>query len=45
MMEYLVQHYWRDARIGTIGGGTLEIMKEIIIASLRIGERVLAEGR
>ncbi|MCL6612098.1 MAG: acyl-CoA dehydrogenase family protein [Peptococcaceae bacterium] len=30
MMEYPVQRYWRDARIGTIGGGTTEIMKEII---------------
>jgi len=29
-MEYPVQRYWRDARIGTIGGGTTEIMKEII---------------
>ncbi|MGB9903365.1 MAG: acyl-CoA dehydrogenase family protein [Desulfotomaculales bacterium] len=30
MMEFPVQRYWRDARIGTIGGGTTEIMKEII---------------
>lgn len=30
MMEYPVQRYWRDARIGAIGGGTTEIMKEII---------------
>lgn len=30
MMEYPVQRFWRDARIGTIGGGTTEIMKEII---------------
>lgn len=30
MMEYPAQRFWRDARIGTIGGGTTEIMKEII---------------
>lgn len=30
MMEYPVQRLWRDARVGTIGGGTTEIMKEII---------------
>lgn len=30
MMEYPVQRYWRDARLGTIGGGTTEIMKQII---------------
>lgn len=31
MMEYPVQRFWRDARIGTIGGGTTEIMKQIIV--------------
>jgi acyl-CoA dehydrogenase len=41
MMEYPVQRYWRDARIGTIGGGTSEIMNEIIAASLGLGERSL----
>lgn len=41
MMEYPVQRYWRDARIGTIGGGTSEIMKEIIATSLGLGERTL----
>lgn len=41
MIEYPVQRYWRDARIGTIGGGTSEIMKEIIAASLGLGERAL----
>jgi acyl-CoA dehydrogenase len=30
MMEYPVQRAWRDARLGPIGGGTTEIMKEII---------------
>ena len=29
-MEYPLQRFWRDARIGTIGGGTSEIMLEII---------------
>lgn len=30
MMEYPVQRHWRDARLGPIGGGTDEIMKEIV---------------
>jgi alkylation response protein AidB-like acyl-CoA dehydrogenase len=30
MMEYPIQRYWRDTRLGRIGGGTDEIMKEII---------------
>lgn len=30
MTEYLPQRAWRDARLGTIGGGTSEIQKEII---------------
>jgi acyl-CoA dehydrogenase len=30
MMEYPAQRLWRDARLGPIGGGTDEIMKEII---------------
>ena len=30
MMEYPVQRAWRDARLGPIGGGTTEMMKEII---------------
>ncbi len=30
MMEYDVQRYWRDERLGPIGGGTSEIQKEII---------------
>jgi acyl-CoA dehydrogenase len=30
MMEFQVQRAWRDARLGPIGGGTTEIMKEII---------------
>ncbi len=30
MMEYPIQRLWRDARIGTIGGGTSEVQREII---------------
>ena len=30
MMEYFVQRAWRDIRMYAIGGGTTEIMKEII---------------
>ncbi len=34
MMEYDVQRHWRDARLGPIGGGTSEIMNEIIAKGL-----------
>jgi alkylation response protein AidB-like acyl-CoA dehydrogenase len=34
MMEYPVQRYWRDIRLSRIGGGTDEIMKEIIANEL-----------
>jgi acyl-CoA dehydrogenase len=30
MMEFPVQRAWRDARLGPIGGGTTEVMKELI---------------
>jgi acyl-CoA dehydrogenase len=30
MMEFPVQRAWRDARLGPIGGGTTEVMKEVI---------------
>ncbi len=30
LMEYDAQRHWRDARLGPIGGGTDEIMREII---------------
>lgn len=30
MMEYRAQRLWRDARLGTIGGGTSQIMRELI---------------
>jgi acyl-CoA dehydrogenase len=34
MMEFDVQRHWRDARLGPIGGGTSEIMNEIIAKAL-----------
>jgi acyl-CoA dehydrogenase len=34
MMEFPAQRAWRDSRLGPIGGGTSEIMKEIIGRSL-----------
>ncbi len=34
MMEYPVQRAWRDIRIARIGGGTDEIMREVICTSL-----------
>jgi acyl-CoA dehydrogenase len=30
MSEFPVQRAWRDARLGPIGGGTTEVMKEIV---------------
>ncbi|OLO37869.1 acyl-CoA dehydrogenase [Alkalihalophilus pseudofirmus] len=36
MMEYPVQRYWRDARIQSIGGGTTQIMNEILTKRLGI---------
>lgn len=38
MMEFPVQRYWRDARIQSIGGGTTEIMNEILTKQLQITE-------
>ena len=34
MMEYRAQRLWRDARLGTIGGGTSQIMREVIARRL-----------
>jgi alkylation response protein AidB-like acyl-CoA dehydrogenase len=34
MMEYPVQKAWRDMRIARIGGGTDEIMREIIATTM-----------
>lgn len=40
MMEYPIQRYWRDIRLTRIGGGTDEIMKEIIADQLGLkGDR------
>ncbi|WHY75477.1 acyl-CoA dehydrogenase family protein [Neobacillus sp. WH10] len=36
MMEYPIQRIWRDARIQTIGGGTTQIMYEILTKRLGI---------
>ncbi|PID20220.1 acyl-CoA dehydrogenase [Sporosarcina sp. P3] len=36
MMEYPVQRYWRDARLQSIGGGTTQIMNEILTKRLNI---------
>ncbi|GAX90333.1 acyl-CoA dehydrogenase family protein [Effusibacillus lacus] len=38
MMEYPVQRYWRDARIMSIGGGTTQIMNEILVKQLGINK-------
>ena len=34
MMEFPVQRWWRDSRLGPIGGGTDEIMKEIVAKTM-----------
>ncbi|MHB8917597.1 MAG: acyl-CoA dehydrogenase family protein [Desulfocucumaceae bacterium] len=34
MMEYPVQRSWRDSRLNRIGGGTDEVMKEVIAKTL-----------
>lgn len=36
MMEYPVQRYWRDARLQSIGGGTTQVMNEILTKKLGI---------
>ena len=36
MMEFPVQRYWRDSRLQSIGGGTTEIMNEILSKQLNI---------
>lgn len=38
MMEFPVQRYWRDARLQSIGGGTTQIMNEILTKRLQIIE-------
>lgn len=38
MMDYPIQRYWRDARVVSIGGGTTEIMHEILTKKLGLKE-------
>lgn len=37
LMEYPAQRFWRDARVGPIGGGTDDIMRNIIARTLGLG--------
>lgn len=36
MMEFAAQRAWRDSRLGPIGGGTSEIMKEVIAKAIGV---------
>ncbi|MFA5487656.1 MAG: acyl-CoA dehydrogenase family protein [Candidimonas sp.] len=36
MMDYEMQMYFRDARVGTIGGGTNEIMRTVIARQMNL---------
>jgi acyl-CoA dehydrogenase len=36
MREYPIERFFRDYRLMTIGGGTSEIMKEIIAKQMKI---------
>jgi len=37
LMEYPAQRLWRDARVGPIGGGTDDIMRNIIAGTMGLG--------
>ncbi|HEX6221433.1 MAG TPA: acyl-CoA dehydrogenase family protein [Acidimicrobiia bacterium] len=37
LMEYPAQRFWRDARVGPIGGGTDDIMRNLIARSMGLG--------
>jgi alkylation response protein AidB-like acyl-CoA dehydrogenase len=37
LMEYPAQRLWRDTRVGPIGGGTDDIMRNIIAATMGLG--------
>jgi len=37
LKEYPAQRFWRDARVGPIGGGTDDIMRNVIAGSLGLG--------
>ena len=41
LVEYPAQRYWRDARVGPIGGGTDDIMRNIIARTMGLGSAVL----
>ena len=37
LMEYPAQRFWRDARVGPIGGGTDDVMRNVIAGTLGLG--------
>ena len=37
LKEYPAQRYWRDARVGPIGGGTDDIMRNVIARTMGLG--------
>ncbi len=39
LKEYPAQRFWRDARVGPIGGGTDDIMRNLIARSMGMGPR------
>lgn len=39
MAEHEMQMYYRDCRVGTIGGGTTEIMKNVIAKQMELEAR------
>ena len=43
-MEFPVQRYWRDARLGSIGEGTSEIQRLIISAELLKSDRIVLDS-
>jgi alkylation response protein AidB-like acyl-CoA dehydrogenase len=37
LKEYPAQRFWRDARVGPIGGGTDDIMRNLIARTMGLG--------
>jgi alkylation response protein AidB-like acyl-CoA dehydrogenase len=37
LMEYPAQRFWRDTRVGPIGGGTDDVMRNVIAGTLGLG--------
>jgi acyl-CoA dehydrogenase len=37
LTEFRAQRYWRDARVGPIGGGTEDIMRNVIARTMSLG--------